>query len=96
MQVHESVHPGSTYTQLIYQLNTHSLFNKMVQVGEANSRNPTFSSTTQHSAFNVTNKLAENPFKIRIYEQILVTGHSDAHLEAHADHVFLTDIKFLG
>ena len=91
MQVHESAHPRSTYMQLIYHLNTCSLFNKMVHVGEANSRNPAFGSTTRHSAFNLANKLAENPLRIRIYEQILVTGHPDVHSNAHADHVFLTD-----
>ena len=95
MQVHESAHPRSTYMQLIYHLNTCSLFNKMVHVGEANSRNPTFSSTTQHSAFNVSNKLAENPLRIQIYEQILVTGHLDVHPDTHVDNGFLTVSLFL-
>ena len=73
-----------------------NLFNETVHVREAISRNPAFSATTQHSAFNVANKLAKNPLRIHIYEQILVTGHLDAHPHAHSDHVFLTDIIFLG
>ena len=42
----------------------------------------------------MANKLAENPLRIHIYEQILVTGHLDAHPHAHSDHVFLTDNIF--
>ena len=76
---------------MIYHLNTCSIFNKTVPVREASSRNPTFSSTTQHSTFNVANKLAENMLRIRIYEQILVTGHPDVHSDTHVDHKFLTD-----
>ena len=57
MQFHEYAHPGLAYTQLIYHLNTCSIFNKMVHVGEANSKNPTFSSTTHHSSLNMANKL---------------------------------------
>ena len=59
---------------------------------EASYRNPAFSSTTQHSAFNVANKLAENPLRIQIYEQILVIGHPNAH----ANHMLLTDSLFSG
>ena len=58
MQVHESAHPGSKYTQLIYHLNTCSLLNKMVHMGEANSRNPTLS--LQHGQQN-RKKCTKNP-----------------------------------
>ena len=47
-------------------------------------------------AVSVANKSVENPLRIWIYEQISVTGHSDAHLDAHSDHVFLKDNRFLG
>ena len=52
---------------------------------------PNHNATTLHSIVNVANKLVENPLRIQIYEQILVTGHPDVHQDTHADHVFLTD-----
>ena len=94
MQVHRFAHHGSAYTQMIYHLKTCSIFNKTVHVRESSSKNLTFSSTTQQLAFNVANKPAKNPLRIQIYEQILVTGHSDIHPDVHSDHVFLTDNIF--
>ena len=46
--------------------------------------------------FNLANNSAKNPLRIHIYGQISVTGHSDAHPDAHSDHVFLTYNRFLG
>ena len=50
----------------------------------------------KHPTFNLTNNSIENLLRIWIYEQILVTGHLDAHPDAHSNHVFLTDNIFLG
>ena len=38
----------------------------------------------KHPTFNLENKTTKNPLRIWIYEQISITGHSDAHLDAHS------------
>ena len=50
----------------------------------------------KHPTIKVANKPTEISIRIRICELICVTGHLDTHLDAHADHMFLTDNRISG
>ena len=50
----------------------------------------------KHPSVNVAKKLAEISLRICICELISFIGNSNAHPDAHSDHVLLTDNRVLG